>query len=258
MSETSDRWLKRIWLVNGLVILPLLLFAGASLLWTAGSGWWGGPGGITAQEPVRQDSTAVRPRAVRLGTPQAIAGTGAMLIAVQHGRGNYPTGSYAFSGDSYGVNGGRYGEGPVVNMMVLSPGGDGRLVFDRRAVIASWDRPEPDNEKDVGQSWIAYRAVLVDTNGNGRLDEEDRHDLYLTSLDGSGLRRVLTDSYSVRSYQRLRDPERLLVYAIRHAEDLAEEDRPLHAFLVDPGTGSAEPYDQVNQLVEQAGRIVGK
>lgn len=139
-------------------------------------------------------------------------------------------------------------------------GGDGAsdLLFDRPAVIMSSDYPRPGAEEDEGQEWLAFHVVLEDTNENGRLDRQDRRDLYLADLSGAGLRRALTDSVSIRSHTRLRDPERLLVYALDMSSNLREEDRPVRTFLVDPATGAAEPHEEINSLIERAGRIVGK
>ncbi|MEJ2678641.1 MAG: hypothetical protein P8174_06145, partial [Gemmatimonadota bacterium] len=125
-------------------------------------------------------------------------------------------------------------------------------------LVVSTDYPRPEAKEDAGQSWMAFVTVLEDTNGNGRLDREDRRDLYLTDLDGSGRYRVLTDSVSVQSFTRLKNPERLLVYALDVSGDLKAEDRPLRAFIVEPGTGTTESDAAINQLAEEAGRIVGK
>lgn len=42
------------------------------------------------------------------------------------------------------------------------------------------------------------------------------------------------------------------------SSNLREEDRPVRTFLVDPATGGAEPHEDINSLIERAGRIVGK
>lgn len=259
MSERADRLLKRIWLVNGVAALVLLSVLAGWALFMAASLLWHGRDGIAAGGPEAADSAAVQPRAVRLGYPAEIRGSRTRFIMVEHGRGNYPAGaalSGSYSGsaraDSY------YGDGPVVNVIFLRPGGGSGLLFQKPALVVSTDYPRPEAKEDAGQGWIAFVTVLEDTNHNGRLDRDDRQDLYLTDLDGSGRHRVLTDSFSVQSFTRLKDPERLLVYALDVSGNLKDDDRPLRAFIVDPVTGTAESDAAINDLAEEAGRIVGK
>ena len=98
MPHADDRWLKRVWLVNGIVLLPLLLFTGAVLLWTSAAGRSGGREGIAAAAPSPADSSRMRPRAVRLGAPEPLATSGFSLIPVRHGHGNLPAEGFGFSG----------------------------------------------------------------------------------------------------------------------------------------------------------------
>lgn len=76
MSDHGDGRPRRIWLVDGAVLLPLLVVAGVSLAWTTASGRWERPEAVTAGDPDGTARPEIRLRAVCLGAPRATARSG--------------------------------------------------------------------------------------------------------------------------------------------------------------------------------------
>jgi hypothetical protein len=68
-----DRWLKRLWLANGVLLLILLVLGGGALLFETLSGAFGPRDAVLA--PGANGAPAARPRAVRYSPPRPIWGT---------------------------------------------------------------------------------------------------------------------------------------------------------------------------------------
>lgn len=250
----TDWWLKKVWLVNGGLLLALLVLgAGGVLLSFLMS--IGGRGAV----PVRSaasDTAEERPRAVRYSEPRAVRGTDTRLVDVYHGSG-YQAGA--------GLSGGyseRAGPGPLVNVIFLDASGAGRLLVDRPAYIVDVSYPSPASDTLVvaadRRTWISYQMALDDTNGDRRLDDRDRRTLYVSALDGTGLRRVLPDGFRVRSVEPL-SPDRMLVLALQepaNGDRADEDDLPQRAFVYDVAAARLQPYAALDSLSAAAGRIL--
>src|SRR2546422_3197802 len=68
-----DRWLKRLWMVNGVLLLILMVLGTGALLVTWLSGAFGSKNAVLAPDPTR--AAAVKPRAVRYSPPRPMWGT---------------------------------------------------------------------------------------------------------------------------------------------------------------------------------------
>ena len=264
----SDWWLKKVWLVNGALLLLFLVLGGVAIVVGTLSDLMGGGGGAVPVQPVGDRAAEERPRAVRYGAPVRVRGTETRMVLVSHGR-EYSEGGSARGGDLYSGSG-VYTDGPTVNVLFLDPSGAGRLLLDRPAYIERVSHPAGEEgtvrvpvaseTEDTLQTWIAYEMALDDTNGDRKLDARDRRALYVTALDGTGLRRVLPGDYRPRSFQAL-EGGRMLVLALdaRGAGARTDEDAlPQRAFVYDVAAGRLRPYAALDSLSAAAGRIVGR
>lgn len=204
-----------------------------------------------ASEPRRTDvmlpetgTTDGLPRAVRLGRPLSIVGTETMLVPIAYGTAQ--TQSTA-SGSSY------YAPEPMVNAMFLR-GDQASLLLDRPARIASALLPDT---LSPAREWIAYDLAIEDTNGDGRLNDEDGRTLGLSSVQGSDFRVVLPPGVFMGSFHVL-GSNRLLVFAFSEPPPRRGEPDPRRqsAFIYDVATGTLKSLDAANVLVEQASTIL--
>jgi hypothetical protein len=163
------------------------------------------------------------------------------------------------------------GPGPVVNVIFLTPGApQGRILLDHPAYIRSLQYPARErqdpylamsrSEVDSLQTWISYEIADRDTNGDGKLSEEDRAGLFVSALDGSGLRRVLPDAYRLVSHEPTPDRRGLLVMALEppRGKEVKQEEMRQRSFIFDVASGRLVPYSALDSAADRAARIVGR
>lgn len=245
-----DRWLKRLWLVNGVLLLILTVLGTGALLVTWLSGAFGGRNAVLA--PDATGGAAVKPRAVRYSPPRPIWGTKTRIVVVRYGKGQQGSGM-AFGSYEY-----RDEDGPVVNFLFLTGTVPGRVLLDKPAFVGDYNFPR--SKDDSLQHWVTYRIAFEDTNGDGRLDGNDRVDLYVSDLDGSNLRRVLPTGLRVLEDHEVGDGRHLVVTALQVPKDWRGSDDELlqRAFLYDVTTGAATPYAALDSLVRDAARTLAR
>ncbi len=276
MASDPDRLLKRVWLVNGFLLLALGCIA---LL---------GLGLSFAGEFLRRDGNSVRavraveprpgvmPRAVRYDPPVPIRGTAVRLVGVRHGEADQPVvvvPDVTLGGTGTAASGGRYRPGghSLVNIIFLEPGErGGRLLLDRPAFIADMSYPAPrmrndpyvlDPPGDSLQTWISYQIALRDTNRDGILDHQDRARLYVSALDGTHLRPAAPEGLWIQSHTVAEGGRSMLVLALEPPpgkENVPPEQMRQRAFIYDVPTGTTRPHTVLDSLATRAGIIVGR
>ena len=247
-----DRWLKRLWMVNGVLLLVLLVLGGGALLVTWLSGAFSSNNAVLAPDSSR--GTAVKPRAVRYSPPRPIWGTKTRIVIVRYGKRQQGAG-VGFGSGSYEY---RDEGGPVVNLLFLTGESPGRVLLDKPAYVSWFDYPS--SKDDSLQHWLSYQIAFEDTNKDGRLDSDDRVDLYVSDLDGSHLRRVLPPGMRVLDQQALGDGRHLIVTALQVPKDWrgSDDELPQRAFLYDVPTGTATPYAALDSLARDAARTLAR
>ncbi|HEX8244341.1 MAG TPA: hypothetical protein VF541_12615 [Longimicrobium sp.] len=234
-----DRLLRWVWLINGVVLLALLVVGGLFLVAGALQNLGGRkPSSI----PLARADSATRVAPLRYDPPAAIRGSAARIVVIRRGTG------YTYRNSS---SGSRAADAPAVNVVFLDAQG-ARLLLERPAYIARVSYPGEDIRGD-SLRWIVYEAALEDSNGDRRLDDRDRRSLYVSGLDGRGLRRVLPDGFELRDWAG--QPDGSLVAT---AVQLQPGGEPMseRAFVLDP-SGSVRPFVALDSAVAAAGRIVG-
>jgi len=239
-----DRVLRWVWLING--VLLLLLLAG-SLVFVAIGALSGMGGGGSPSSALKPDSAGgATPASIRYDLPVAVRGTEARLVLERRGSG------YVYSSTASSAPAG--GEGPVVNVAFLDAHGT-RLLLDRPAFIRRVRYPGHASEAPVDSAlrWIVYEMALKDTNADGAVDDRDRRSLYVTALDGSGLRQVLPDGFEIRDWAPQPDGS-----LIATGLALAPEGGGMRqqAFVLD-AAGAVKPYAALDSAAVAAGRIAG-
>ncbi|HEX9655570.1 MAG TPA: hypothetical protein VGB89_01495 [Bacteroidota bacterium] len=208
-----DKWLKRIWFVNGvLVLIVTLLFLSDRVQKYLQSG--PRPVGPLVGESIkdaRKDSLAIQDIVTTI--PRRIGATAytyvtliskdlekainisAYLEAESAGkRGPSPMALVRVVPESEERNS-LSGNGTINLAFISDDGSDIRLVTQQKACVVRADIPQPG---DTLQKFILYRIVFHDTNGDGRLTDRDESGLYISDLNGLNLRPVTPDSIIVR------------------------------------------------------------
>ncbi len=247
-----DRWLKRLWMVNGVLLLVLLVLGGGALLVTWLSGAFSSKNAVLAPDPTR--TAAVKPRAVRYSPPRPIWGTKTQVVIVRYGKGQQGAGM-GLASDSYEY---RDEDGPVVNLLFLTGTSPGRVLLDKPAYVRSFDYPS--SKSDSLKHWVTYHIAFEDTNADRRLDSDDRVDLYVSDLDGSNLRRVLPLGMRLLDHHDAGDGRHLVVTALQVPNDWrgSDDELPQRAFLYDVATRTLAPYAALDSLVRDAARILAR
>lgn len=254
-----DRWIKRIWLAIG-VLLLVLVVVGAGALVVASISTGGRTNAVVAPDTAR--GATIRPRAVRYSTPDKIWGVKTRLVIVRYGKGQQGAGFGSGSGldgsGSYSYSSRRDPDGPMVNLIFLTADDAGRVLLDKPAYITWFAYPR--TATDSLERWMTYRIAFEDTNGDRRLDYDDDVDLYVSDLDGGNLRRVLPAGMRLLESEPVGDGRRLFVTALETPKNWkgSDDELPQRAFLYDVPTGVVKPYAVLDSLAMKAARVLGR
>lgn len=241
MKPSLDRALKMTWLGIGAVVLLFLL---AGLVMVVGQ--------VTRNAGAASEASRVasggrvptqEAGVIRYAMPDTIRDTQTRIVRVSEG------GTYSRRASGY-ESGGYAGAGREVNVMFVDAQGV-RLLLDRPAHIRELSYPRTE---DAPRSWISYVLALDDTDRDGRVDERDAAALYVTDLEGRGLRAVLGPPLRYQSHQAF-DASRILVYALEGAGDNDERMRQ-RAFLYDLPSGRLTPYAAMDSAAARAGTLL--
>jgi hypothetical protein len=104
--------------------------------------------------------------------------------------------------------------------------------------------PEP------GQRFISYVAATADTNRDGAVDLSDEPRLYLSSLEGTGLRDVLPAGHRFEAMRPLHAG--LLLILTRQGAGPGSAQR---SFLLATETGELRPYAALDSVAARASAI---
>lgn len=257
---SSDRWLERVWLVNGVVLLAALVIGAGFAVVNTVTEWHGNKDvAVAAPAPERVADPGIGIRAVRFDIPVSVRGSDTRLVLVHNGVDFLP--KSAGSGLSKKDYAGYGEEGPTANVVFLPNGGaPGRLLFERPAYIKEVSYPGNESgHADSLQTWISYEVVLEDSNGDGKLDDDDERQLMVSNLEGTHLVRVLPAGWRLKEYS-VRDDHRTMVITALQLPKSGEqfEDRQVaeRAFVYDVPTGKLAPLAALDSVVERAGRIL--
>jgi hypothetical protein len=249
MKLSVDRALQAIWLAIGVLLLGfLLVFAVVAV-----TGWIRTMGADEAAVRVARESGPAREeaRAVRVGMPDSIRGSTAMIAMVGNGR-DYQVRTFARSEHS-GDKG-----APMVNVMFLDDQG-ARLLMDKPAYIGEVRYPRPREAASPAQDWISYEIATEDGNGNGQLDDRDPRSLYVTDLQGRNLRPVIRPPMRLLEHRAI-GPGRILVYALEppQGQQVAEDRMRQRAFVYETATGRLLPFTVLDAATDRAAGILAR
>jgi len=263
MNPDPDRLLKRVWLINGFLVLALLAAAACGALYAVASGVFSqGEEGVEVRRG-GADPAVARPRAVRFGAPGPIRGTSTTLSLIYHGEAEQFAEAPSLSGGGYAASRGG-GEGALVNVVFVDSGKpEGRLLLDRPAYIRDIRYPSGDDRpgRDSLQTWISYGIALEDTDRDGSLDGDDAMAVYVSALDGTGFRRVSPPGVDVTFHGMRADRRSIVIVGLQEPGDgrhVPREQLRQRVFVYDVPTGRLTGLSALEGSAARAARIVGQ
>jgi len=237
-----ESWLKRIWLVNGVLIFVLLISAGVAWITSiiprgnADSG----PFLDTRSLPRGVDSTVSQD--LSLSLPNRVGRTNTMYALVKVKDLSAPQPKDALREVKLAEYSSVSQSPAVVNIVFSNlDGSNAHLLLNRKAFISSFSFP---SYLDSLQSYILYHVAFYDTDHDGRLTQRDSSQLYISDLNGQNLQLMLPKNIDVITYDQSSDGRSifLLTRAPIPGRQAKAEDWPERVMVYDVHSRLLRPY----------------
>jgi len=209
-----EKWLKRLWLINGVLLLVVLIAMIQDRARSFFRETQSRPGPLVGKkiEKALADSLALQD--ISFGIPRTVGTTQYCVIHIVSKDLATPTRiteseRYVRIAPSWERNVLRIG-GTINLLFAKQDGSEPRLLLDRKALITSSDIP---SEGDSLQGLNLYRIVIKDTDNDGRLTHNDRSDLYVSDLNGQNLRQITGDKLNVLQYRLSMERKKIFIHA---------------------------------------------
>jgi hypothetical protein len=268
-----DKWLKRIWLVNGILIMAvatLSLSDRVQDLFRSRGYRPTGPLVGDRAKALRDDTLAIQDIITTM--PCRIGQTSYTYVALVSKDLQHAIYIKDYLDAQSGPDRGAMLTRPAIEederSSLHSPGtinlafmsddrSDMRLLTQRKACVAQADIPPPG---DTLQKFILYRIVLDDTDGDGRLTNRDRSTLCISDLSGHNLKQVAPDSIIVRELVKsFRGGKLVFRGQIRPLNSsIVEDDWPEQIYTYDVRTGTLAELLPNEEVLNLARRILWK
>ncbi|MBT28661.1 MAG: hypothetical protein CMO01_03290 [Thalassobius sp.] len=125
-----------------------------------------------------------------------------------------------------------------------------RNLLDKKAFISDINIPWGGREKvDRSIQNIAYEIAFEDSNNDGKLNNDDNMDLYISDLDGGNLLQV-TKNIDVKSYEFINDHKDLII-RYKERNDEREEHKKVKFAFYNIATSSFKPLLELNNHLEE-------
>ncbi len=235
-----DRWFKRIWLVNGVLVL-LALFIALFFFIVENN-----------KNRARRHRPQSGPRVSSVVEDSLVTQDISLALPVHIGNTNF---AYVAIGvkDLAQPKLMTIGMEPSQAVNLLFCRVDGtlpRLLLNQKAFIVGIDIP---SARDTLQDFNLYRIVLEDTDGDLRLTSRDEHRLYISHLDGTGLIPVLPEGIHCARYS-LDSVARQLILVTQASKQgiVRSEDQPEEILVYDLSTRVVRSFLESDDVVERA------
>ena len=235
-----DLWLKRIWLTIGILILLGAVVGIISMAVLFLSDTYDGGGPIaTSTTP----DTLVS-QGIGVSIPTAVGRTSFVYIPLIVKDLSTPLPRAAYEAKNFGNF--------VVNILFANRDGtDPHLLLDRKAFISSIRIP-----RYIDSLWTfcLFQIAFEDTDGDGRINHNDRSRLYVSDLNGRNLLPVLPDSLYLDSFDVTPAADRVFLIAkIKPLGGNAKfEDWPERLYLFNLRSRTLAPYPENDESLRRA------
>jgi hypothetical protein len=226
-----DIWLKRIWMLIGVLILLFLVVVGVILaveFFTLHNHHAGVLVGQAAK-PKGPDSLVTQD--LSFDRPQQVGRTDLLCIGarVKELESSTPASSMRimkYSEFSYGLHN-------LLNIVFTKSDGSGSyLLLNRKGFIKTADIPTP---RDSTQFYNLYDIAFFDTDNDGRINGNDSSQLYISDLDGKRLSQVTPSGDILRWYDKTDKSKQIFLLLQQNPlnEKISPHDWPERLFVYD-------------------------
>jgi hypothetical protein len=249
-----DIWFKRIWLTIGIIALLVLIGIGAGLLYefitshTHHTGVLAGPD----SQPRGPDSLITQD--LSYDQPRHVGKTDLLYIGVRVKdlTSAIPSSDMRVMKYSKAI----YSSRNMVNIVFTKRDGIGSyLLLDRKAFIKATDIPTP---LDSLQNFNLYDIAYYDTDHDGRINEKDSSQLFISDVAGQHLSPITQSGNIINWYEKSTDCKQLyiLIQQKPKSADVSCEDWPEKLYVFDIKLrslsrfpASEDIYDRVRKML---------
>jgi hypothetical protein len=214
------------WSLNGILIFTFLLIGGIALLisFFSSNNFGSEPEIIVGEELEKAKAEGLILQGLTYEQPRPIFYTDNFLLPVSVK--TYETPKQARGKLSLKMSGSYYANAEtyenIVNIVFLNGQLEAQSVLlDRKGFIESFQYPSQDRSyetaSDTLQHCITYLIAFEDSNKDGAIDAGDLHDLFLSDLNGTNLKKI-TSNVDVTHYYFLSRNQIMIKYQRREKE----------------------------------------
>ncbi len=254
-----DKWLKRVWLVNGFLVFIVACWWIWQSVWALFPPSYDNPpeGPIVGAklENAMRDTLVLQD--ISMTMPRQVGRTDYRFVQIKVKELTAPTSVVTLTYAELGLpDFPEYREynslegGSAVNLVFMKADGSGaHLLLKRKALITFADIP---SKEDTLQDVIVYRMVFRDTNGDGRLTDQDHSEFLVSTLNGEDLRQLSTPDFIVTRFKLLPGKNTLVLLArVRPGKkQLNVADWPQELFSYNLNTNAEAPLVQDTLLMK--------
>jgi hypothetical protein len=203
-----DVWLKRIWLVIGILVLTAFLIATVGFLiqYLSSTRDIGGPLVGTNAQPKGTDSLVGQ--SLSFDPPRSVGKTDWLFIGVHVRDLTAPLPASEMKIMKYQEYREPYQQSLVNVVFTKADGSHSYPLLDRKALIKSVDIP---SVIDSLQLFHVYHIAFVDTDNDGRITNEDSSQLYVSDIAGHNLVPITSRDEVLQWYEKSQDGKQILL-----------------------------------------------
>jgi hypothetical protein len=250
---TIDIWLKRIWLVIGLLVLAALLIGAINFLIQYFPSYDHVSGPLIGPNAQPKGADSLVGQNISFDPPQPVGTTDWLCVGVRVRdlTTPLPVNELKFpKASEYRLP---Y-ERSLINVIFTTPDGSvSYTLLDRKALIKFMDLPSP---MDSLQRYNVYEIAFLDTDHDGRITAQDSSQLYMSDILGHDLVQVTPPGEVIQWHRQSPDQKRLFV-ATKHrpsVEDVSLADWPERLYVYDIKNRKLSRFPADNQTVERIQR----
>jgi len=118
-----------------------------------------------------------------------------------------------------------YRFGNIINILFLDSAYNVlNTLVDFKARISNIEYPTRLNKEDKTEYMLTYLIGTEDSNKNGLLDIDDNHNLYVSEIDGTGLKRI-SENIDIEQFRHVRNNTQLLISYFERNNEKKEHQR---------------------------------
>ena len=226
-----DIWLKRIWLLIGILILLSLLIIGMILFVNIIVSHGHNTGVLVGEAAKPKGPDSLVTQDLSFDNPQQIGKTNLLCIGVRIKELESSTPASSMRVSKYSLP--SWGLYNLVNIVFTkSDGSESYLLLNRKGFIKSANIPTP---IDSTQYYNLYDIAFFDTDHDGRINGNDSSQLYISDLDGKQISQITPSGSILRWYEKVNDNRRifLLIQQNPMNEKILPSDWPERLYIYD-------------------------